>query len=368
MDIVMPQQKSVYLFFGSDEGMVSEKAARAFSTLTEGTNEFSHEILEATVTDSEGAETITRQVIEALRTLPFFPGRKVVWMKKCNFMDDSVTGKSATTEEALTSLRHVLEQGLGEDVIFLISATEFDKRRSFNKFLLQSAVVEEFNKPDITKAGWETALIPLIKKESAERGLSFEPAAMDIFVHRVSETSRQIIAEIEKLDLYLGSERRTITCQDVELMVPMTRTGVIFEISRALENKKSDAVIALVDFQLERDVDAVSIIRTAFIPTLRNLLCASILCDEFKLKPTNYKDFTAKLANLPPFAAALIPLKKDGTPNTYPLFLAAQNAAKFKTDRLKSILKECMKADKALVSSSLDPRLILHRLAICVAS
>ncbi len=97
MDIVKPQQKSVYLFFGTDEGMVSEKAARAFSALTEGTNEFSHEILEATVTDSDNAEAVTHQVIEALRTLPFFPGRKVVWMKKCNFLDDSVTAKSATT-------------------------------------------------------------------------------------------------------------------------------------------------------------------------------------------------------------------------------------------------------------------------------
>ena len=48
--------------------------------------------------------------------------------------------------------------------------------------------------------------------------------------------------------------------------------------------------------------------------------------------------------------------------------LAAQNAAKFKTERLKQTLKECMKADKALVSSSLDPRLVLHRLAICSAS
>ena len=42
---------------------------------------------------------------------------------------------------------------------------------------------------------------------------------------------------------------------------------------------------------------------------------------------------------------------------------------KFKTERLKQTLKECMKAsEKALVSSSLDPRLILHRLAICSAS
>ena len=74
-----------------------------------------------------------RQVTEALRTLPFFPGRKVVWMKNCNFLGDSVTGRSSTTEAALDSFRQLLESGLGPDVLLLISASEFDKRRSFNE-------------------------------------------------------------------------------------------------------------------------------------------------------------------------------------------------------------------------------------------
>lgn len=264
--------------------------------------------------------------------------------------------------------QQLLESGLGPDVLLLISASEFDKRRSFNKFLLQYAASEELNKPDITKAGWEGSLMPLINKETAARGMNFDSAALELFIHRVSESSRQIISEIEKLDLYLGADRRTVMPEDVERMVPLTRTGVIFEISRALENKKSDAAISLIDFQLERGENAITIMRAAFIPTLRNLLAARLLCDAFNLKPTNFKEFTARISSLPSYAAALIPLKKDGTPNAYPLFLAAQNASKFKTERLKQTLKECMKADKALVSSSLDPRLILHRLAICSAS
>ena len=108
------------------------------------------------------------------------------------------------------SLRHLLEGGLGPDVLLLISASEFDKRRSFNKFLLQSAAAEELNKPDITKAGWEGSLMPLINKEAGARGMNFDSAALELFIHRVSESSRQIISEIEKLDLYLGADRRTV--------------------------------------------------------------------------------------------------------------------------------------------------------------
>lgn len=102
--------------------------------------------------------------------------------------------------------------------------------------------------------------------------------------------------------------------EDVERMVPLTRTGVIFEISRALENKKSDAAISLIDFQLERGENAITIMRAAFIPTLRNLLAARLLCDAFNLKPTNFKEFTARISSLPSYAAALIPLKKTVHP------------------------------------------------------
>lgn len=368
MGSVIPEEQVIHLVFGTDEGMVREKASAVFAALTEGTNEFSHEILEAASGDSDEAAQTIRQVMEALRTLPFFPGRKVVWMKNCNFLGDSITGRSSTTESALDALRQLLEAGLGPDVMLIISASEFDKRRSFNKFLLQHSRAEELNKPDITKAGWEGSLMPLVNKEASARGMVFDSYALELFIHRVSESSRQIISEIEKLDLFLGPERRTVTAADIGQMVPLTRTGVIFEISRALESKKSDAAISLIDFQLERGENAITIMRAAFIPTLRNLLAAKLLCDAFNLKPTNFKDFTSRISALPSYASALIPLKKDGSPNAYPLFLAAQHAAKFKTERLKQTLKECMKADKALVSSSLDPRLILHRLAICSAS
>ena len=80
MGSFIPEQQAIHLVFGTDEGMVREKASGVFAALTEGTNEFSHEILEAGCGDSDEAAQIVRQVMEALRTLPFFPGRKVVWL------------------------------------------------------------------------------------------------------------------------------------------------------------------------------------------------------------------------------------------------------------------------------------------------
>jgi DNA polymerase-3 subunit delta len=149
-------------------------------------------------------------------------------------------------------------------------------------------------------------------------------------------------------------------------MVPLTRTGVIFEISQALESKKTDRAIKLIDFQMEKGENAITIIRSCFIPTIRRLLLAKLLNEQFSLSRFNYKELNAKLLVLPPDLKALT-TAKNGTPQTFAIFNALKWAASFKKDRLKLILKECMKADKSLVSTSENPQMILHRLAIIMA-
>ncbi len=354
--------------FGTDDGLVADHAKKLFGELTANTNEFSHEVIEATAMDSDSAAAICRNVIEALQTMPMFPGRKVVWMKGCNFLGDSVTGRSEATTEGLANLGRILEQGLPDDVYLLISASEFDKRRAINKLLVKKGTSYEYRKPDVTSDGWEAEVASLAKTAATECGLQFEPPALDLFIHVVSESSRQIVSEIEKLDMFIGEERRTITEDDIHAIVPPTRQGVIFEISRAIESGNAAEAIKLIDAQLESGEQPVTLIRAAMIPTLRNLVTAKVLSEELKINSRSFNDFTAKIESLPAAVKPLVPLKKDGTQNPYPLFLATQKASRFKLPSLKSALKACFEADKSLVSSSTDPRLILHRLAICIAS
>lgn len=359
---------TITTIFGTDEGLVSDHARKLFDELTEGTNEFSHEVIEGNASDSEMAAEICQNVIQALQTMPMFPGRKVVWLKNTNFLGDSVTGKAEATTMALQILGNILEHELPQDLYLMVSATEFDKRRVFNKLLISKGQSYEYRKPDISQDGWESEVASLAKKAAADLGLQFEHAALDLFIHCVSESSRQIVSEISKLDIYLGPERRTITEKDILEMVPITRSGIIFEISRTIENAQAGETIKLIDAQMESGEQPVALIRAAIIPTLRNLLAAKILSEECRLNPINYKEFTSQVNALPSHAKGLVPLKKDGTPNVYPLFLATQKVKRFKLPQLKKALKECFEADKSLVSSSTDARLILHRLAICIAS
>ncbi len=184
------------------------------------------------------------------------------------------------------------------------------------------------------------------------------------------EQSQQIGNELEKLDLFLGPERRTITEADVDVLVPLSRAAVVFEIGKAIQNGNAARAIQLVDQQLEADESAIGIMRASIIGVVRNLFMARLIMDRFKVSGSgNYNSFAGALNRLPENDRAWLPQKKDGSGvNVYPIFLAAGNAENFDLAGLQHIMEATLKADQSLVTTGLDHRLILHRLIVEIAS
>ena len=66
---------------------------------------------------------------------------------------------------------------------------------------------------------------------------------------------------------------------------------------------------------------------------------------------------------LPEADRAWLPQKKDGSGvNVFPIFLAVSQARHFDLDGLRGVLEATQRADQCLVTTGLDPRLVLHRL------
>ncbi|MDB4041660.1 hypothetical protein N9497_03690, partial [Akkermansiaceae bacterium] len=61
---------------------------------------------------------------------------------------------------------------------------------------------------------------------------------------------------------------------------------------------------------------------------------------------------------------AVLPKKKDGGINTWGLKMAAKGARGFTLPQLQRGLECCLNADKALVTTGQDHRMILHRLVV----
>ena len=354
----------MYAIIGTDEGRVKEEALRLHRELTGGNDDgFTHETIDGTADNSEGAFQICRSVIEALNTLPFFGGEKVVWLKSATFLIDDVTGRSERTLSGVEALRECLEAGLAGGVTFLLSATGIDKRRAFWKFLNKEATVRNFDKIDTSRDGWEEEVAILVKGRAKDLGIAFEADALELFVMQAGEATRQIGSELEKLDLFLGPDRRTVTLDDVRRMVPMSRAGIVFEIGKSLQTGDAARAVELIDRLLVSGESAIGLMRASIIPTVRNLFMARVVAD-MGVRAGAYPAFAAALDRLPPLKKAWLPQKKAGGVNAYPLFLSLQAARQFSQESLRGLMESALKADKALVTTGLDHRLVLHRFVV----
>jgi len=365
-----PNAGNFHAVVGSDEGMVREKALALYNQLTGGLDDgFTHETIDGIADNSDSAFEICSSTIQALQTIPMFGGDKVVWLRNANFLGDNVTGRSQRTEAGVESLRTTLAHGLPDGVKFLLTAQGVDKRRGFWKFIEASAQVQVCDRIDTNRDDWQDQVATMVTTRARGLGLDFEPDALAIFVLLAGEQSQQIGNELEKLDLYLGPERRTITEDDVNVLVPLSRAAVVFEIGKAIQMGNPARAIQLIDQQLAADESAIGIMRASIIGVVRNLYMAKLIIGTFKLPTGNYQAFAGALNRLPESDRAWLPQKKDGSGvNVFPIFLALPNAANFELAGLQGVMESTLKADQALVTTGLDHRLILHRLIVEIAA
>jgi len=358
---------SVYVVTGSDEGRVSEEALALFEELKpEGSDEFVNEVIEGQADNAEHAFELAARTVEGLQTMGFFGGAKVVWLKGATFFASDRTSEAERAKSGVENLLETLKMGLPQGVIFLLSATGIDKRRAFYKWLQKNAEMRSYDKIDVSKDGWERDVALIVSRQSKEKGLQLQGEALAVFVQLAGAETRQIAGELEKLDLYLGPDRREVTIADVEKMVPLSHKGVIWEISRALEGRNARRAIELIDQQLVKNESAVGLVKAAMIPTVRNLFFAKLATTDGSVSASNYKAFQGSLDRLSAEKKELLPKKKDGNINAWGLFAAAQKAKSFTLGHLQKCLEHCLAADKALVTSAQDHRMVLHRLVVQV--
>src|SRR6202789_3023488 len=105
MATVASNTKTIPIHFlcGSDEDAVKKAAADLAVKLAPADAMNLETIDGRAITVDEAVQSI-KKVREAILTLPFFGGGKLVWWKAVNFLDDSGSGRHESVKEALESL------------------------------------------------------------------------------------------------------------------------------------------------------------------------------------------------------------------------------------------------------------------------
>src|SRR5206468_6768120 len=302
----------IHAVVGSDEAEVKRVAAELAGKLTPpGTGEFGLDVIDGAADNAEQAATRIRSTIEALQTLPFFGSTKVVWLKNANFLGDDQKARSSAVQSALEEFSKMLDRGIGSEVTFLISATEVDKRRSFYKTLVKRADVQVFDRLDSGRAGWEEEAGEIVLRHAKKRKLQFDDDALDLFVLLTGGDTRQIENELEKIDTYCSTGLQPVgqagvppkskavdktpdhtpktatprvTVDLVRELVPLSRAGIIFELSNALAVRDLELALALVRRLLDQGESAIGILLAAIVPTIRNLLLAKDLMERHRIQ------------------------------------------------------------------------------------
>ena len=355
----------IYAIVGSDDLEVKHTAAELAEKLKPAAaGEFGLETIDGSADNADQAASRIRSTIEALRTLPFFGGEKLVWLKNANFLGDDQKARSATVQTALEELSETIDAGLGSEITFLISAIDVDKRRSFYKSLAKRAELQIFDKLDSSRGGWEEEATAMVQTRAKKRKLQFDEEALELFVLLTGGDTRDIENELEKIDIYLGNER-AVNVDLVRELVPLTREGVIFDLSNALAERDLERALGLVRQLLDQGESAIGILLVAILPTVRSLLLAKDLMERHRIpRPHVPFPFISAVNRLPGEAVAHLPRKKDGSINAYTLGIAAQNAHRFSTAQLIAGMQACLAANLQLVTTQLDHELVLTEVVV----
>lgn len=353
---------TTYFVTGSDEAAVKKAAAALAAELAPGADAFGLEMIDGAVENVDAAAGKIHAATQALLTLPFLGGTKLVWLKSATFLADTVTGRSDTISSALENLCGILSAPLPDGVVFLMSAPEPDKRRAAYKQLTKLCKTSVHDKPDLGFRAGEEEVISWTAGKARDRGLQISHDAVETLAARVGVDSGQLDNELDKLETAFGPGH-PIEAIDVRALVPATRESGIFDIGNAISARDLPLALETLSQLLRQGEKGIGILLASIVPTVRNLLLVKDLLTRHRLQPPSQPQFFGSALNkLSPSDTDHLPRKKDGTLNTYPLGIAARNSVHYTAAELHRAFQGCADANLQMVTSQASDEVVLTRL------
>jgi len=355
----------VVLVCGEDDFAVKQRAREIYLKWCDELGGMDHETIEATVSNSGEALRVLARLREALQTLPFFGGGKAIWLRDCNFLGDERTASASDVTETLAEIAQELKSFPWQNVRLAVSAGKVDKRKTFYKTLEKLGRVETFAGWSVDSKDWTAQAELLARQQVQAASKRITPEAVEELVLRIGPQPRQLASEIEKLVLYVG-ERAEIGEPDVAAVCSKNKLARAFALGDALGNRNLPQLLNCLDeelwsMQFDKAKSEIGMLY-GLISKVRALLMLKEMMREGWIKEArDYGSFKAQLERVP---AAELPSDRKYNPlalNPYVLFKALSQVRNYTEPELVRAMELLLQANRRLVSSALDERLILQQ-------
>ena len=361
----------VALIFGEDDFAVKQRARQVYQQWTEELGGMDHEIIDAAVSNSEQALKAMAKLREALQTLPFFGGGKVVWLQNVNFLADDRTSSSSAVTETLGEIAQELKDFAWQNVRLLISAAKVDKRKVFFKALDKLGSVEAFAAWSVDDKDWASQAEVWATKAIRTRQKTISDEALAELVSRTGPNQRLLETEVEKLSLYVGA-RGEIGMEDVVAICTRNKMARAFALGDALGDRDLPKLLKRLDEELwevkfDKDKSEIGLLY-GLISKIRALLLLKEMLREGWVKPdADYTRFKAQLERVP---ADKLPTDRRFNPlalNPYVLYKALPQVKQYSQAELVRAMDLLLDCNRRLVSSGTEKSLVLQQALVQIA-
>jgi DNA polymerase-3 subunit delta len=363
--------KSIHLVGGSDEFSIKETAAKLAQKLApKDAGEFGVEIIDGTANNQDEALNIFGRLNEALDTIGFFGGEKFVWLKNTELLCDSPLTRTEAVKDALAELSDRLKRGLPEGVRLLISAIGCDRRKSIYKTLEKFGEVTFLEALEEGRGHADEEIAAFIQQRLRAEGKTMRGDAFEIFRGLVAADLREIANELEKLCLFVG-DRPEISDADVRAICSVSRNAVIWDLTDALGARQIHRAIAALENLLDAGESPIGVLMM-LVGQFRLMLLAKDLMQRRLISVREGQgagfEFVKAFERLPEDATAHFPRTKEGAlPSPWRLYRCAVSAKHFSVSELIRAMDLMLDANRRLVSTQLDERLVLEETIIKIA-
>jgi len=354
------------LVCGDDEFSVRQRARQIWDQWCAGSNGMDQEVIEAGAgTVDEAMERLAR-LREAMQTLPFFGGPKLIWFRDCTFFGEDRTSQTAAVTSALAGFAEELKAFRWEGVRLLLSSGRPDKRRVFFKTLDKIGAIEEFASLADDR-DWADRVEAEAVRQFKAAGKRMEPDALTELVGRVGPNLRLLANEVEKLVVHAG-ERTVVTRADVELLTPLQKLAAGFALGDAVGRRDLPKALRVLDEELwtiragiDKKRSEIGLVY-GLINKVRLLLLMKEIWRQGLVRPT--RDFNAFRAQISGVPEGRLPADKRYNPflgNAYPAFQALVQCEAWDSAELVRAMEILLEANVRLVTSGLEESVVLQQ-------